>query len=189
MSNPDNEKGLKSIKNKFIAAVIVFFIPTFMNVTINLVSSSSSGSFDFVRCLKQASNIKVSGTSKYIDTSTGNSTGVITDPGGYEGSSGSSGGKIASKECTLGDSNVKLVPNDSHGTAKISRKANDLFSKYLAFGITFQMAFQAILNLMVVVGLIPVTGVTLPFLSYGGSSLLVSMSSMGIVLNIAKNNS
>ena len=39
---------------------------------------------------------------------------------------------------------------------------------------------------MVVVGLIPVTGVTLPFLSYGGSSLLVSMASIGIILNISK---
>ena len=45
------------------------------------------------------------------------------------------------------------------------------------------------MNLMVVVGLIPVTGVTLPFLSYGGSSLLVSMASIGIILNISRNNS
>lgn len=69
---------------------------------------------------------------------------------------------------------------------KISRKAKDLFGKYLAFGIIFQIAFQAILNLMVVVGLIPVTGVTLPFLSYGGSSLLITLCSIGIVLNISK---
>ncbi len=68
----------------------------------------------------------------------------------------------------------------------ISIKANNLFSKYLAFGITFQFSFQALMNLMVVVGLIPVTGVTLPFLSYGGSSLLISMSSMGILLNISR---
>ena len=44
------------------------------------------------------------------------------------------------------------------------------------------------LNLMVVVGLIPVTGVTLPFLSYGGSSLLITMCSMGILLNISSQN-
>ena len=68
----------------------------------------------------------------------------------------------------------------------IARKSEDLFSKYLAFGMTFGLSFQAILNLMVVVGLIPVTGVTLPFLSYGGSSLLVCMASVGIILNIAK---
>lgn len=69
---------------------------------------------------------------------------------------------------------------------KIARKANDSFSKYLAFGITFQIAFQAVLNLMVVVGLIPVTGVTLPFLSYGGSSLMVTLLEIGIVLNISR---
>ena len=69
---------------------------------------------------------------------------------------------------------------------KISRRSNDLFGKYLAFGITFQIAIQAILNLMVVVGLIPVTGVTLPFLSYGGSSLLITLCSIGILLNISR---
>ncbi len=70
----------------------------------------------------------------------------------------------------------------------IALKQEDNFSKYLAFGISFSFAFQTILNLMVVVGLIPVTGVTLPFLSYGGSSLLVSMTSIGILLNISKYN-
>ena len=68
----------------------------------------------------------------------------------------------------------------------ISRKCNNLFGKYLCFGITFQMAFQALLNLMVVVGLIPVTGVTLPFLSYGGSSLLITLCSIGVILNISR---
>lgn len=69
---------------------------------------------------------------------------------------------------------------------KISMKCNDLFGKFLAFGITFGFIFQTILNLSVVVGLIPVTGVTLPFLSYGGSSLLISMASIGIILNISR---
>ncbi len=69
---------------------------------------------------------------------------------------------------------------------KIALKCKDLFGKYLAFGIIFQLAFQAVLNLMVVVGLIPVTGVTLPFLSYGGSSLLITLCSMGVVLNISR---
>ena len=72
---------------------------------------------------------------------------------------------------------------------QISLHAKDSFSKYLSFGILFQILFQALLNLMVVVGMIPVTGVTLPFLSYGGSSLLVSMASMGILIRIAKNSS
>ena len=70
----------------------------------------------------------------------------------------------------------------------ISLHCEDKFGKYLSFGITFQLAFQSLLNLMVVVGLIPVTGVTLPFLSYGGSSLLITMISMGILLNISKYN-
>ena len=70
---------------------------------------------------------------------------------------------------------------------KISLNQEDKFPKYLSYGITFSIAFQTILNLMVVVGLIPVTGVTLPFLSYGGSSLLISMIEIGILLNISKN--
>jgi cell division protein FtsW len=69
-----------------------------------------------------------------------------------------------------------------------SLKSKDLFGKFLAFGLSFGIIVQAALNLMVVVGLIPVTGVTLPFLSYGGSSLLVSMASIGIILNISKSN-
>ena len=72
---------------------------------------------------------------------------------------------------------------------KISLECSDLFGKYLSFGLSFGILIQALLNLMVVVGIIPVTGVTLPFLSYGGSSLLVSMASIGIILNISKNNS
>lgn len=69
---------------------------------------------------------------------------------------------------------------------KIATNTKDLFSKYLSFGIIFQLMFQALLNLMVVIGMIPVTGVTLPFLSYGGSSLLISMASIGILLNISR---
>lgn len=69
---------------------------------------------------------------------------------------------------------------------KIALNTEDTFSKYLAFGMIFQIIIQTIMNLMVVIGLIPVTGVTLPFLSYGGSSLLISMISIGIILNISR---
>ena len=72
---------------------------------------------------------------------------------------------------------------------KIALNTKDLFSKYVAFGLVFQILIQAVMNLMVVIGLIPVTGVTLPFLSYGGSSLLISMISIGILLNISRNSS
>lgn len=70
---------------------------------------------------------------------------------------------------------------------KIALKQERLFPKYLCFGLIFQIIIQTVLNLCVVIGLVPVTGVTLPFLSYGGSSLLVSMASIGIILNISRN--
>ena len=70
---------------------------------------------------------------------------------------------------------------------KISMNTNDGFGKYLSFGLSFGIIIQAVLNLCVVIGLIPVTGVTLPFFSYGGSSLLVSMIGIGIILSISKN--
>ncbi len=69
---------------------------------------------------------------------------------------------------------------------KISINADNMFDKYLSFGLVFQIIVQTVMNLSVVIGLIPVTGVTLPFLSYGGSSLLVSMASIGIILNISR---
>ena len=71
---------------------------------------------------------------------------------------------------------------------KISKNTDDLFGKYLSFGIIFGLSFQTLLNLMVVVGLIPVTGVTLPFISYGGSSLLITLFQIAIIINISKNS-
>ncbi len=71
---------------------------------------------------------------------------------------------------------------------KVSLKSSDLFGKYLSFSLSFTLIFQTILNLLVVIGLIPVTGVTLPFISYGGSSLVSSFIMIGIILNISSNN-
>lgn len=70
---------------------------------------------------------------------------------------------------------------------KVSLNTSDLFGKYLSFGLIIELVLQTLLNLLVVVGLIPVTGVTLPFLSYGGSSLLICMIMIGIIINISKN--
>jgi cell division protein FtsW len=56
------------------------------------------------------------------------------------------------------------------------------------FGIGSSLIIQTIMNLSVVVGLIPVTGVTLPFFSYGGSSLLTTMIEISLILNISKHN-
>ncbi len=69
---------------------------------------------------------------------------------------------------------------------KMALQEDNLFKKYVIFGLGFQIIFQAILNLSVVIGLIPVTGVTLPFISYGGSSLLITVLSIGIILCLTK---
>lgn len=71
-------------------------------------------------------------------------------------------------------------------SVKISLRQNDLFKKYLSFGLSFGIILQVILNILVVTGTIPTTGITCVFLSYGGSSLLVSMISIGIILSISK---
>lgn len=67
---------------------------------------------------------------------------------------------------------------------KLSLSCKDLFATYLSFGFTSLLLVQVFINIAVVIGLIPVTGVTLPFISYGGSSLVISMFMMGIINNI-----
>lgn len=69
---------------------------------------------------------------------------------------------------------------------KIAAKSPDEFSKLLAGGITISIALQALINMASVCGLFPLTGIPLPFISLGGSSLTVCLAAMGILLNISK---
>jgi cell division protein FtsW len=68
----------------------------------------------------------------------------------------------------------------------IARRAPDELGRLLAWGIGFSIAFQAFLNLAVALGLVPVTGLTLPFVSNGGSSLLITLAMVGVLLNIGR---
>ncbi len=68
---------------------------------------------------------------------------------------------------------------------RVALKAKDLFASLLATGITSMIAIQAVINISVATNSIPNTGMSLPFISYGGSSLLILMASMGILLNIS----
>lgn len=69
---------------------------------------------------------------------------------------------------------------------KIAKEAPDDFGRFLATGITTWFILQAFINLSAILGLIPLTGVPLPFISYGGSSLVISLAAVGILLNISK---
>jgi cell division protein FtsW len=70
---------------------------------------------------------------------------------------------------------------------RIARNSNDKFSQLTAFGITFWITFQAFVNIASAVGIFPVSGVPLPFFSYGGSHLLTELVAVGLLLNISKN--
>lgn len=69
---------------------------------------------------------------------------------------------------------------------KIAYKAKDKFGSYMVSGIVFMFLFQIFENIAMTMGLMPVTGITLPFLSYGGSSMITNMLVIGIALNVYK---
>lgn len=68
----------------------------------------------------------------------------------------------------------------------IATRAPNQFGNLLAAGITFLITFQAVLNISIVTACLPTKGITLPFLSYGGSSLVFSLAGVGILLNISR---
>ncbi len=67
----------------------------------------------------------------------------------------------------------------------IAKESKDVYGLLIVTGVTFMFAFQIIENIGMTMGIMPVTGVTLPFLSYGGSSLITSMIALGLVLNVS----
>lgn len=71
----------------------------------------------------------------------------------------------------------------------IAMRAKDPFARLLAVGITSWIGIQAVVNLCAMVALVPLTGVPLPFLSYGGSALVVNLTAVGVLLNISKEES
>lgn len=72
---------------------------------------------------------------------------------------------------------------------RAAAQAPDRFGAFLAIGLTGMICVQALLNMSVVLGLLPTKGITLPFVSAGGSSLLVNMMAMGILLNVSQQGS
>jgi cell division protein FtsW len=69
---------------------------------------------------------------------------------------------------------------------RVAKKSPDEFAKLTAIGIVSWIAFQAIINIAAITKLIPLTGIPLPFLSYGGSSMIAIMAGLGVLVNISK---
>jgi cell division protein FtsW len=69
---------------------------------------------------------------------------------------------------------------------RASWRTEDLFGRYLAVGITSMVVLQALINISVVLGMMPTKGIPLPLVSYGGSSLFVTLACVGVLLNITK---
>ncbi|MBI5055971.1 MAG: putative lipid II flippase FtsW [Nitrospirae bacterium] len=71
---------------------------------------------------------------------------------------------------------------------KVANKTNDSFSYFLTLGLTMMIGVQVIINFAVTTGLMPTKGLPLPFISYGGSSLLINLAAIGILINISRHN-
>jgi len=65
-------------------------------------------------------------------------------------------------------------------------ETKDNFARFMAVGITAMVGVQAFFNISVVLGMLPTKGIPLPFISYGGSSLFITLASVGVLLNITK---
>jgi len=72
---------------------------------------------------------------------------------------------------------------------RIALRAPDSFGAFLALGLTTMVAIQAFVNISVVLSLLPTKGIPLPFVSFGGSSLLINLAGMGVLLNVSQHSS
>ena len=69
---------------------------------------------------------------------------------------------------------------------RTATRTQDMFGRFLVVGITCMVVVQAFINVSVVLGLMPTKGIPLPFVSYGGSSLFVTLACVGVLLNVSK---
>jgi cell division protein FtsW len=69
---------------------------------------------------------------------------------------------------------------------RLARRTPDIYGALLATGITTWLVVQAVVNISATAGAIPYTGVPLPFISYGGTSLTISLAAVGVLLNISR---
>jgi rod shape determining protein RodA len=67
---------------------------------------------------------------------------------------------------------------------RLARDARDLFSMIISFGVVSMIALQLAINIGMVIGIMPVVGIPLPLMSYGGSSMMTNMLALGLLLNI-----
>ena len=77
-------------------------------------------------------------------------------------------------------------PSSPGAALAAGAKAPDAFGRYLAWGLTGVLVIQALLNVSVAVALLPTKGIPLPFISYGGSSLVVTLCVCGVLLNVSQ---
>ncbi len=68
----------------------------------------------------------------------------------------------------------------------IAKRTKDTFGQLLAYGLSFNIILSAFINAAVVTGMLPTTGITLPFISFGGTSIIVFCISIGLIISIGK---
>ena len=97
---------------------------------------------------------------------------------------------IAEETGLVGRSSCCCASGSSCGADwRFATAAPDRFGAFLALGITMMVSFQAFFNISVVLGLLPTKGIPLPFVSAGGSSMLINLLAMGILLNVSQHTS